>query len=375
MEDIFFGGAAPSSGAVKAAPFNKKEQSISSKLFTDALIQAVEGSPPDDNYKGTTLEKGWQMAGMVTGKYPVCLLATGQPEVPVAKIERVVRAHPAQLVDTLKALYAIGPKLMAMTNFYDGHTGHTICLAGYDAPRKRFLYYDPWPDFSLLVKEYNHAGVDAQKETGPNFKGWSITDEELQRVVFSVFVPCNYWAAWECKKITRQFAALQETDFWQFFNIAVTGAEDIYSGKIYFLKTGGFQQEIDLSVTVNTAGDIIESNLLISRSWLIGPPYGTNPFAMDIVRSFINVMLSPADQQQVQPLLGVFDFGRAQEYLTSIIAKKDNNPLYTKMFMVYTGVEEVHFVPFVYSSLLFKNEQHESGKRMLIRTTVDSIEK
>jgi hypothetical protein len=36
---------------------------------------------------------------------------------------------------------------------------------------------------------------------------------------------------------------------------------------------------------------------------LIGPPYGINPFALDIVSNFIAAIVSPPDQQWIQELL------------------------------------------------------------------------
>jgi hypothetical protein len=71
---------------------------------------------------------------------------------------------------------------------YDGVTGHCILLRGIERKTGRLIYWDPWPLRSLLCVDKNKAGVAAQVVPGGKIF-WTLSPEEMSRVLYSVFVP------------------------------------------------------------------------------------------------------------------------------------------------------------------------------------------
>ncbi len=376
MEEIRFSGLTTSpAGPGKMPPFKKKE-GISNwfDIVEQAYFQLTKTDEGKKSYgdpeKGATLEQIWRVVGMISGKRPVCLLASGRPDVPVGEIERLVRVNPHQLVDTMKVILGYSDNIAIQILYFDGSTGHSISLLGYDESDSRFTYHDPWPDFSLLSKEYNLAGIDAQRL---DRQIWTMRDEELERVVFAALIPKFIWATFSGEKYSILFSDLHQTDFWNFFNIKIINTQENEDGFLYGLKTGGFQSEIDLAIKTNLAGALRDCNLYINRNWLLGPPYGINPFGLDIIRSFIGATLSPSDITRIENILKLFEIGKVQAYLQMFREQKDEGSIYSEIMKVYFGLLENYHLPFDYSDILFKNIVSENTERLMINTKIDTI--
>ncbi len=147
-----------------------------------------------DPQKGASIEQAWRTRGLF-GKLPVCLLATGKLAQPVGEIrvDEIRRAKklnemdPQQLVSTLADIFRLSDNTAAQVFYYDSkkRIGHSIALLKYDANTSRFTYHDSVPGDSLLCKENNLAGIDAQPE---GYNDWSITVAELEKVIIAAFV-------------------------------------------------------------------------------------------------------------------------------------------------------------------------------------------
>jgi len=84
-----------------------------------------------------------------------------------------------------------------------------------------------------------------------------------------------------------QFENLSETDFWKFFGIHVINEANGVVGRIIKnLKPGGFQESVDLQMTLEKDHSLYQVSLAIERNWM-GNLVHVNPFAMDIMKSFI----------------------------------------------------------------------------------------
>lgn len=147
--------------------------------------------------RGASLEEYWlgsqlQLQGPIT-----CLLNTAQPEQGVTRIKRLRRLSAAEIWAELQLVYANPALKRQHPNMTTGLT--PIPIAVYDEKDiahiilawtihdEELHFQDPWPDRSLLVAEYNSAGV-AARESNLMTNAWRITRAEFERVVFAVYL-------------------------------------------------------------------------------------------------------------------------------------------------------------------------------------------
>lgn len=82
-----------------------------------------------------------------------------------------------------------------------------------------------------------------------------------------------------------QWDDLLKSGFFQWFGITQTGSEGKKDGQLIRCKPGGFQDSIDLTFSVTSAGAVSGSELSMDRSWMDDPK--TAPFAGDIAKSWV----------------------------------------------------------------------------------------
>ena len=181
--EILFGGYGPL--PPKLPEFKKPEGRPKwVEVLEEAFIKLTSTDEGKQLYgdpqKGATLEQAWRTSGIFTGKWPVCLISTEKPAVPTSEIKHVIKMSSKQFVDTLTELFEMYTTRMAVQVLYhDDYMGHSVALLRYDNETSRFTYHDPWPGDSLLCRDFNAAGIDAQK----NESGWSVTAAELEKVI------------------------------------------------------------------------------------------------------------------------------------------------------------------------------------------------
>lgn len=171
-------------------------------------------------------------------------------------------------------------------------------------------------------------------------------------------------------------------DFWSFFNINIVSKEVCSDTINYILKTGGFQDEIDLVIGTNLRNEISHSTLYVNRSWIIGEPYGINPFALDVVRSFILSTISPLDINSIKNLSELFQPHVIFQYYEKFRNIKTEDSYQFNFVMVYLGLLEEYTLPLKYSSVSFKKSNKDDinyfsskdyQERLEISTSVDTI--
>ena len=137
-----------------------------------------------ESQRALTFDQAWFMMRMIA-KFSICLLAVGRPSVETSAITGIKKMNPLQIVDALSSILRLPDNPYAITLYYDGNIGHCVTLIRYDVSASTFIYHDPWPQTSLLCRENNGAGIDA-KRVGKQL--WSITDIELEKVIFAFFI-------------------------------------------------------------------------------------------------------------------------------------------------------------------------------------------
>lgn len=85
------------------------------------------------------------------------------------------------------------------------------------------------------------------------------------------------------------------------------------------LKPGGsFQSEIDLNISLNKKQQIQRGNLNVKRRWIKSP--ATYPYALDIIRSFVTILVCPLDQDVVSDL---YKFRQIGDILARDVQKRN----------------------------------------------------
>ena len=84
-------------------------------------------------------------------------------------------------------------------------------------------------------------------------------------------------------------------EFASFFGVEETGHADVPTGTRHDFKTGGFQEHVDLSVTVGSNGRITSVRLALARAW-VGNRENVSPFAKDLAKSFVATFMAPEDE-------------------------------------------------------------------------------
>lgn len=372
-EEILFGGARwlpPEIPEFRKPKDRAKWVNILEEAFFK-LTASDEGKQLyGDPEKGGTLVQVWRTSGIFTGKWPVCLLSTDKPKVATEGIERLIRMNSKQLIETLADLFGLNNNLAVQVLYHDGYMGHSIVLIGYKSDNSRFNYHDPWPEYSLLCKDYNAAGIDAQREK----QGWSITSAELEKVAFAAFVNQNLWAEYMGEKYYLTYEELKATDFWSFFHITEIDSQKLGdNNRIVTLRTGDFQSEIDLNVSLNQKGRLIEGKLNVKRSWMLGPPYGLNPFALDIMRSFIATLVPVPDTEEISGMLHMMHKIQDPHYAEQMIEEGPDKSMLHRALFTYMGPSPSFEAKFVFSNITMRNVKHDDAEWLQIKITVDAL--
>lgn len=241
----------------------------------------------DPKGKGATIEQIW-LVHTLFGIEPYCLLERPLPATSTRRIARLVNCKAAQIVDSLKAIQAAEGGVNVALAYHDGKTGHCIRITDYDAARDRFVYHDPWPERSLLAKENNAAGIDAQ----PEGTRWSITARELERIAFAAFVFPSQWARVRGENLDLRFEQWKGGEFFQHFRLRQLAEQDAEGRMQRTYAPGAFQKDIALDVVSNPAGRVTHASLRLTPEWTIG----NFPLALDLAKSFVTCFAPPPDR-------------------------------------------------------------------------------
>jgi hypothetical protein len=281
------------------------------------FAQAPEnaGVYADPEGKGATVEQVWLFFA-VLGVEATLLLARPMPADQITRVKTVVRCSPAELIQRLKDESAAERPFAVTTLHHDGVTGHCITLFGYDPARDRFTYHDPWPARSLLCRENNVAGVDAQ----PEGSRWSVTSEELARVIYASFLLPEAAAGAPVTRSGLRFDSWKDGELFKFFHLKLLH-ERAENGMHRHLYTAGpFKDAVSLLVDFTDAGIIVVGRLILERAWM----QKQLPLALDIAKSFVRAFApaseAPAYEELAQALGNLRDARFAAALLSGAAA-------------------------------------------------------
>lgn len=307
--------------------------------------RALYGDPEKG---GGTLEQCWRTSFAISGFFSVCLLASGRPPTPTECIPRTVLMTPLQLIDAMAYVFKSESKTSIQIFVYDGNLGHSVSLVSYDPMTSSFLYHEPWPESSFLCSENNVAGVAAE----PAEKSyWRISETELSTVIYAAFLFPSDWANLMGLTYKFSYSQLKKSEFWTFFNLhEIDRHKEKNDRTAILLETGGFHDEIILKIELDVSERIVMGFLVLRRSWIVGDPYGVNPFAIDIAKSFIEVMTPELDKEYASPLIdGLWNLR------SNLLEGKVEPTSFTEFLLVYLGVHEKTTTLMNYSRMITGN--------------------
>lgn len=265
----------------------------------------------------------------------------------------------------------------------DGNTSHAIALQGIiPTEPDRLLYFDPWNVNSFLEKGKNIANIDAQRKG----KGtYSISLGEFKKVL----VACGFLGINKLKGIDFRLSLsqLRTSDFYSFFNIRETAVDGSPDRRSFKLKTGGFQEFIDIEVLVDQNEKVHRALLTVARQW-ITQMGANNSLVVDIVKSFIDAMIPEQidlsqlgivddptirnpDRRLVDFLVKAFwDLPDSQNTAANFKRSDEISLIAFKFLLTFVGKENDATVSMLFSKLSAQNVTREN--REIFRLEVDT---
>lgn len=266
----------------------------------------------------------------------------------------------------------------------DGNISHAIAPEGI-VPNEpnRLLYFDPWNVSSFLEKGKNIANIEAKHEGHGKY---SISLSEFK----SVLVACGFLDINKLKGIDFRpsLAQLRSSDFYSFFHISETAIEGLLDHRSFKLKTGGFQEFIDIEVLVDQNEKVHRALLTIARQW-IAQMGATNPFAVDIVKSFIDAMIPKQidlsqlgivddpiihnpDRQLVDFLVKAFwDLPNSQQTEDNFKRSDEISHIAFRFLLTFIGKEKDANVSMLFSKLSAQNATRKNLEVFMLEIDTD----
>lgn len=166
------------------------------------------------------------------------------------------------------------------------------------------------------------------------------------------------------------FEELTKSDFYTFFHCTVSGTEEQEDGILVKVKTGAFQEFIDIDFHINVTNEIFKAKLSINREW-IGNIEHLNPLGKDLTKSFIGLLTPEKEKGKVKDLINLLFYqkGSKDKFITfkTLPVSFDSLPIDLKKILdVYIG--EYHEMFYFLSSSIFhfQNAMYEGKTRLLI---------
>jgi hypothetical protein len=281
-EELYFGGAVipPPEVFAQAEAGNPTWYKVFSAAYDQLAARPDnEGKYARRDGKGATIAQTARLFELV-GIVPYFILTRRLPDAHVAALERLERRSPRELTRLLARLRQAEGQLGGITALYhDGATGHCIRLTDYLPDEDRFVYHDPWPARSLLCEENNKAGVKAE----PRGSRWSVTREELERVLVGVFMFAAHWLRANEQLEDLKFTSLLDTEFFKFFHLKLIDERVEAPGVRRAFAPGPFGASVQVQVLTNASVRVLRAVCTVERDWLLK----NFAMALDISNSFI----------------------------------------------------------------------------------------
>ncbi len=152
------------------------------------------------------------------------------------------------------------------------------------------------------------------------------------------------------------YPEFQKSDFWSFFHIAETSRQpQPGDGTRVFLETAGsFQPHVGLDLVLTQDGWMTSAGLRVRRDWALGQ-WGANPYALDIVRSFIETLVQPPGAPWMREL--VESLRDPDQVRDELDGKKPVGPRTREFLRAYAGHTERMEIKEEFSTVTISNSK------------------
>jgi len=168
------------------------------------------------------------------------------------------------------------------------------------------------------------------------------------------------------------YEEFQQSEFATFFGTQeIERIEEVDGFTRIRLKTGGFQEFVDIEMEIDASQWIRKTTLEIAREW-IGNENNLNPFAKDICKSFINDLSNIKNRIFQDIIEGIWSLQGTKD---EIIYIKPPPPPTTYLpetrnaMKVFVGL--IPFLELDFPELKIKMENIESLGKEILRVTLD----
>lgn len=326
-------------------------------LAQDPEMRELYGDPS----RGATLAQAWRTAQLFGVPPRTCLLDSAVSDISATGITTLVMVPRDELVGFVQQAVASRRRSSAQLFMFDGETGHCVSSQEADVDKGGVTFHDPWPGDSLLSAGQNRAGVAAQRRGDL----WHLTTAELEQVLVAAFISPSTWAGLCGRPGLPTFGELQVSEFWQFFNIQEVGRDDADPTYVRIsLEPGAFTEHIAMRLICYETDEICHATLMLRESWVIGPPWGINPFAKDIAATWLTATVPAVDRGAMAPL--VAELHRA-DLGDELWTERMKTPAWYEsepghMVASYLGVADTpFFVAFEQTALQVKSAEGDDG--------------
>jgi hypothetical protein len=168
------------------------------------------------------------------------------------------------------------------------------------------------------------------------------------------------------------YEEFQKSEFVSFFNLQeVERIQEPNGSARIKLKTGGFQEFIDIEIRLDASLRLRQASLELARAW-IGDEDSLNPFAKDICKSFIHDLANTNNRRFQDLVEGIWDLhGKKDE----IIYLKPPVPSVTRLaetrsvIKVFIGV--LPLLELNFPEFKLKMENIEISEKTFLRVILD----
>ena len=168
-----------------------------------------------------------------------------------------------------------------------------------------------------------------------------------------------------------EYDKLKESELFSFFQFTEMGRRPQSRGftEIY-LKPGGFQEFIDVSMKVDQEEGVHEGILLLDRDW-IGGPMTVNPFGKDLAKSFVEAVTHPEDKEKACSVITtIWSLSGSKERDSYLDSKTDaSEDQIEKLTNVYLGIEKYYSLELEKCNIVIENVEDVGRPRLRIMIT------
>jgi hypothetical protein len=213
------------------------------------------------------------------------------------------------------------------------------------------VYHDPWPERSLLCKENNMAGVDAQ----PDGTRWSVTAKELERVIFASFVFPQDWARLQGVDFDLTFERWRESNFFKAFQLKQTAERSENGMARKMFAAGPFKDSVTLIVDHWETSKIVRASLFLDKTWMTG----NIGLALDISAGFVAAFAPAPDKAAYDEIKGALRSLRDPQSALALTRRDPGESRIVPCVRAFLGLAGRASMTTDFASLSFRNVAHE----------------